>query len=697
MPRQKFKYQASAGSPLPQGVHLLKTGVNFSLFSRHADSVSLVVFDDAASSRPSQVFELDRQINKTGDIWHVCLEGAGPGLIYGYKVDGPHQPDRGHRFNGQKILIDPYATALVGPSQLDFASFAVKNELELEPDTAILKCLVTDQAFDWEGDRSPEIPWSDLVIYEAHVKGLTVHSSSASRNPGTFLGVIDMIPYFKELGINAIELMPLQEFNPFEVTARNPETGQRLVNFWGYNTIAFFAPYAGYGTRAHSGCEVNEFKTMVKALHQAGIEVLLDVVFNHTAEGDETGPTLNFRGLDNSIYYMLEEDRRFYKNYSGCGNTMNCNHPVVRNYILDCLRYWVVDMHVDGFRFDLASILGRSPDGSLVPNPPLLEQIAEDPILRGVKLIAEAWDAGGAYLVGRFSSNRWSEWNGMYRDDIRRYWRGDKGLAGAFASRLCGSADIYEHSGKAPVHSINFITCHDGFTLNDLVSYGCKHNLANGESNRDGCGESYSANYGVEGKADAPELIALRKRQMKNFLATLFLSRGVPMLLAGDEFCRTQGGNNNAYCQDNEISWVDWSLLKENRDFFLFVSELIRLRRRYPVLSADQFYRSEEISWMGLDGAEPNWHEDSVLGCHIHPSDQLDELCLLTNPDVNTVEFKIPLPKSPRHKAWVKVLDTSIEKTLKPGSRQIRVAPDSRAKLTSRSLILLAAVTLKGA
>lgn len=692
MPRQKFRYHASAGSPLPQGVHLLKTGVNFSLFSRHAESVSLLVFEDASSSRPSQVFELDRQINKTGDIWHVCLEGAGPGLIYGYQVDGPHQPDKGHRFNGQKVLIDPYATALVGPSQFDFASFALKGDLKVEPDSAILKCLVTDQVFDWGNDRSPEIPWSDLVIYEAHVKGLTVHESSASRNPGTFLGVIDMIPYFKELGINAIELMPLQEFNPFEVTAKNPETGQRLVNFWGYNTIAFFAPYAGYGTRSYSGCEVNEFKTMVKALHQAGIEVLLDVVFNHTAEGDETGPTLNFRGLDNSIYYMLEEDKRFYKNYSGCGNTMNCNHPVVRNYILDCLRYWVVDMHVDGFRFDLASILGRSPDGSLVPNPPLLEQIAEDPILRGVKLIAEAWDAGGAYLVGRFSSDRWSEWNGMYRDDIRRYWRGDKGSAGAFASRLCGSADIYEHSGKAPVHSINFVTCHDGFTLNDLVSYERKHNFANGEDNRDGCGESYSANYGQEGLTDAPEITALRKRQMKNFLATLFLSRGVPMLLAGDEFCRTQGGNNNAYCQDNEISWVDWSLLKENNDIFLFVSGLIRLRRQYPVLSADQFYRPEEISWMGQNGTDPNWHEDSVLGCHIHPSDHADELCLLTNPNVSSVEFKIPLPKSPRYRAWTKVLDTSIVKTSNKGSRQTKVAPGSSVKLTSRSLILLAAV-----
>jgi glycogen operon protein len=468
--------------------------------------------------------------------------------------------------------------------------------------------------------------------------------------------VIDKIPYLKELGINAIELMPLQEFNPDEITAVNPVTGQRLSNYWGYNTIAFFAPFEGYGSRLYPGCQIDEFKTMVKALHKAGIEVLLDVVFNHTAEGNETGPTLSFRGFDNSIFYILEDDKRLYKNYSGCGNTMNCNHPVVRNFILKCLRYWVVEMHVDGFRFDLASILGRDRDGSLVANPPLLEHIAEDPILRDVKLIAEAWDAGGAYLVGRFPGERWSEWNGHYRDDVRRYWRGDHGMLGAFASRLCGSADIYEHSGKAPVNSINFVTCHDGFTLHDLVSYEHKHNHANGEDSRDGCNENYSANYGWEGPTSAPAIQRLRLRQMKNLIATLFVSRGVPMMLGGDEFCRTQHGNNNAYCQDNEISWFDWSLLDANREFHDFVKGLIAFRRRYPVLSSERFYRPDEIGWFNTEGEAPHWATDAAIGCHIHATPDGQPLCLLANPTPKNLRFVVP--PAPEGRRWMRMLDT---------------------------------------
>lgn len=690
--RPLFSY--SAGSPLPQGVNLHKGGVNFALFSRNATRVWLLLFEDIHAAEPLQTIELDPSRHKTGDMWHICVHGVGRGLSYAYCVDGPDAAERGHRFDPRRILVDPYATAVASPLHWDFRGFVSGDPSDQENGSqrTIVKSLVTENNFDWEGDRPLYHPWSDLVIYECHVRGLSKHPSSCARMPGSYLGVIDKIPYLKQLGVTAVEFMPLQEFNPNEITAVHPETGERLRNYWGYNTIAFFAPYEGYGTRLYPGCQVDEFKTMVKALHKAGIEVLLDVVFNHTAEGNETGPTLNFRGLDNSIYYLLEENKRRYKNYSGCGNTLNCNHPVVRSYILDCLRYWVVEMHVDGFRFDLASILGRDQDGNLVPNPPLLEHIAEDPILRDVKLIAEAWDAGGAYLVGRFPGERWSEWNGLYRDDIRRYWRGDSAMAGAFASRLCGSADIYEHSGKAPVNSINFVTCHDGFTLNDLVSYEHKHNLANGENNRDGSNCDFSANYGVEGPSDDPAINRLRLRQMKNFMATLMVSRGVPMVLGGDEFGRTQHGNNNAYCQDNEISWFDWTLAEKNREFLIFVREMISFRRRHPVLSRECFYKPEDVSWFNPSGWMPDWKKDSALGCHIHAKGESGEhLCIVANPHSHAVAFLLPHP--PESMVWVTTVDTSASPPFdvcQPG-QGIPVHRDSSFLVRDRSFMVLVA------
>jgi len=651
----------TAGSPMPHGVHLHKEGVNFTLFSRHATQVSLLLYATPGDMEPCQTIDLDPQQHRTGDIWHVCVQGASRGLAYAFRVDGPHEPGNGHRFAPDNILLDPYAPALASPEHWDFGMYVVgEGGKPPEGSPAVAKGLVISNGFDWENDRRLKKHWSELVIYEAHVRGLTIHPSSRVAHAGTFLGVIEKIPYLQELGVNAIELMPLQAFNPDELTRRNPFTGKRLTNYWGYDTVGFFAPHEGYSTRSYPGCQVDEFKAMVKALHKAGIEVLLDVVFNHTAEGDETGPTLSFRGLDNSIYYLLEEDKRHYKNYSGCGNTMNCNHPVVRNYILDCLRYWVVEMHVDGFRFDLASILGRDRSGHLAPNPPLLESIAEDPILRKVKLIAEAWDAGGAYLVGRFHGERWSEWNGQYRDDIRRFWRGDAGQVGPLASRLCGSSDLYDHSGKAPIHSINFITCHDGFTLCDLVSYQHKHNEANGEQNRDGSDENFSANHGVEGPTDDPAINRLRLRQKKNMLATLFLSRGVPMLLGGDEFGRTQQGNNNAYCQDNEISWFDWSLLERHREIFDFTRRMIEFRKEHRCLSLDQFYREDEITWFNADGLPPDWEDDETLCCHIHTRREEDStLCLFFNPCSRDIDF--PLPILPGDKLWYKVIDTSAE------------------------------------
>jgi isoamylase len=689
MIKPPFSY--SVGSPIPLGIYLQQGGVNFTLFSRNATRVALLLYDNSEDSKPSQIIDLDPLHHRTGDIWHVFVNNAGRGLTYAFSVDGPYAPEQGHLFCPQAALLDPYTTAITSPQPWNFIHCCDPMHNEPDPmNVRIAKCLVIQSGFDWEDDRRLKRHWPELVIYEAHVKGLTIHPSAGAGSPGTFLGLVEKIPYLQELGINAIELMPLQEFNPHELTVKNPFTKETLVNYWGYNTVGFFAPHEGYGTRSYPGCQVDEFKAMVKALHKAGIEVLLDVVFNHTAEGNQTGPTLNFRGLDNSIYYLLEEDKRFYKNYSGCGNTLNCNHPVVRNFILDCLRYWVVEMHVDGFRFDLASILGRDRSGNLIPNPPLLEQIAEDPILREVKLIAEAWDAGGAYLVGRFPGERWSEWNGHYRDDIRRFWRGDAGMLGVLANRLCGSADLYDHSGKAPVNSINFVTCHDGFTLNDLVSYHHKHNLANGEENRDGSDGNESCNYGVEGPTENVGINQVRLRQRKNMLATLFLSRGIPMLLGGDEFGRTQHGNNNAYCQDNEISWFDWGLLENNRELFRFVQGMIEFRKRNRVLSLDRFYAHGEITWFNCHGLPPRWMEESCLGCHIHSGvDGNPGLCLLFNPTTHSVDFA--LPRLPHDQIWLKAIDTHavMGEDINLAGNEISLLGYFSLQLMERSLVVL--------
>ena len=688
----KPPFDHSTGSPIPLGVYTQEGGVNFTLFSRNATRVSLLLFNQPDDSKASQIIELNPQQNRTGDIWHIFLKGAGRGQTYAFQVDGPYAPEQGHLFCPHAILLDPYTSAITSPQPWNFIHCCVTQETPSIHETAasIAKSLVIHNGFAWGDDRRLKRHWPELVIYEAHVKGLSIHPSAGVASPGTFLGVIEKIPYLKELGVNAIELMPLQEFNPHEITALNPFTKERLVNYWGYNTVGFFAPHEGYGTRRYPGCQVDEFKTMVKALHKAGIEVLLDVVFNHTAEGDETGPTLSFRGLDNSIYYILEEDKTRYKNYSGCGNTLNCNHPVVRNFILDCLRYWVVEMHVDGFRFDLASILGRDRSGHLTPNPPLLEQIAEDPILREVKLIAEAWDAGGAYLVGRFPGERWSEWNGHYRDDIRRFWRGDYGMAGVLAHRLCGSADLYDHSGKAPVNSINFITCHDGFTLNDLVSYNHKHNLANGEENRDGCDGNFSYNYGVEGPTEDSSINRIRLKQRKNMLATLFLSRGIPMLLGGDEFGRTQHGNNNAYCQDNEISWFDWTLLGNNQELFKFVQAMIAFRKRFRLLSLERFYQPHEITWFSCHGIQPNWESESCLGCHIHADGDAEPgLCLLFNPSTHNKSFT--LPKIAPDQTWLKSIDTNASggEDILPEGKEMPLSDSSSLQISERSLVVL--------
>jgi isoamylase len=522
------------------------------------------------------------------------------------------------------------------------------------------KCVFTHEQFHWQDDPSPRHPWSETVIHEIHIRGFTIHPSAGVAHPGTYRGLMEKIPYLQELGVTAVELMPVYEFNESQALGTDPQTGRALANYWGYDPVSFFAPKASYSSAGGLGQQKLEFKEMVRALHHAGIEVILDVVFNHTAEGNEMGPTLSLRGMDNAIFYMLGPDPRHYRNYTGTGNTINANHPVVRDYILAALRYWVVEMHVDGFRFDLASVLGRDESGSLLADAPLLERIAEDPILRDVKIIAEAWDAAGAYEVGSFSERRWAEWNGRYRDDVRRFWRGEEGMLGVFASRICGSADIYTASGKGPEGSINFITCHDGFTLNDLVSYRRKHNEANGENDRDGTDANYSDNYGVEGETTDAEIEAVRKGQIKNFLLTLLVSRGVPMLLAGDEFRRTQGGNNNAWCQDNETSWHDWSLQQQHSEIFRFTRGMIAFRRAHPVLSAEHFYTDAEIHWFGPQGGLPDWADPGAkqFGCLLHEDGQR-ALFMMFNAGTDMIDFSLP-PELPGIR-WHLAVDTARE------------------------------------
>jgi glycogen operon protein len=582
-------------------------------------------------------------------------------------MDGPYQPYEGHRYNFNKLLLDPYATAIspltdwaFGPARGYDPDAPVQDLVYSKVDDAgfMPKCVFTHEHFDWQDDLLPGHPWSRTVIYETHVRGFTIHPDSGVEHPGTYRGLMEKIPYLKELGVTAVELMPVHEFNESQLPGINPHTGRPLRNYWGYDPVVFLAPKASYSSAGGFGQQKLEFKEMIRAFHYAGIEVILDVVFNHTAEGNELGPTLCFRGMDNAIFYMLGADQRYYMNYAGTGNTINANHPVVRNHILDALRYWVVEMHVDGFRFDLAAILGRDSSGKLLANAPLLEEIAEDPILRDVKIIAEAWDTAGAYEVGSFSERRWAEWNGSYRDDVRRFWRGDDGMLGLFASRICGSADIYTVSGKGPESSINFITSHDGFTLNDLVSYRDKHNEANGENNHDGTDANYSENYGAEGETNDAGIETVRKRQIKNFLLTLLISRGVPMLLGGDEFRRTQGGNNNAYCQDNETSWYDWNCLDKHREIFRFIRGMIAFRLAHPVLSREQFYSDAEIQWFAAQGGLPDWADPEVkqFACFINEGEQT-ALYLMFNAGIDPVDFALPL--MPPETRWHLAADTA--------------------------------------
>ena len=644
---------------LPYGAVIHDQGVQFVVFSRNATEMRLLLYDDVNDREPAEIINFSPSTNRWGDIWSIFVPGTGAGQLYHFQASGPHAPSQGMLFHQHARLIDPYAKALAG-------RFQPSTDGIIRPP----KCVVVDDQFDWAGDRHLRTDLSETVIYEMHVRGFTMDPSSGVEHPGTYLGVIEKIPYLQSLGVTAVELMPVHEF---PILGTDGKASDR-PNYWGYDSMAFFSPHRGYAFDQTPGAQVNEFKQMVKALHEAGIEVILDVVFNHTCEGNERGPILSFKGLENSVYYMLENDKRYYKNYSGCGNTVNGNHPIVREMIFHSLRHWVHNYHVDGFRFDLASILSRDRKGNLVPNPPLVEAIGEDPLLADTKIIAEAWDAAGAYQVGSFGDDRWAEWNGRFRDDVRSYWRGDQGTRGAVATRLAGSSDLYQPGGRPPCCSINFVTSHDGFTMNDLVSYRQKHNLANGEDNRDGDNHNFSENFGVEGPTDQKEVDRLRLRQIKNMFSTLLLSQGTPMLVAGDEFRRTQNGNNNAYCQDNEISWLNWKRAEDNTELVRFCRNLIEFRRNQPTVRREQFLSGTaengeelaDVSWYSHLGTAIDWHSDELpficlLAAPKHseedPLDMGRDVLIMMNSSDQGCRFMIPtISKS---KKWSQFIDTS--------------------------------------
>jgi len=647
------------GHSAPLGATPTPHGVNFSLFSRHATGVELLLFDRADAPRPVRTIRFDPSVNRTYHYWHVAVPRIRAGQIYAYRVDGPRDAATGMRFDPAKILLDPYGRGVAIPSHYNREAAARKDG-----DTAgtAMKSVVVDpSAYDWEGDAPLRRPSARTIVYEMHVRGFTRHSSSgvSEKTRGTFAGAIEKIPYLQRLGITAVELLPVFQFD-----AQDCPPG--LVNYWGYAPVSFFAPHDAYSSRRDPLGPVDEFRDLVKALHRADIEVILDVVFNHTAEGDHTGPAFSFRGLDNPTYYILEPDRARYANYTGTGNTLNANHPIVRRMIVDSLRYWVEAMHVDGFRFDLASILARDEDGKPIANPPVLWDIESDPVLAETKMIAEAWDAAGLYQVGSFVGDSWKEWNGRFRDDARSFFRGDNGSAARFADRLVGSPQIFGHEEREPEQSVNFVTCHDGFTLNDLVSYERKHNEANGEGNRDGADDNRSWNCGVEGPTDDPAVEKLRNRQVKNLLAVTLLSLGVPMLLMGDEMRRTQRGNNNAYCQDNETSWLDWSLLEKHADVHRFVS-LLNARRllRDPEHERHRVTLHELIAgankaWHGVKLHQPDWRDCShtlALTAEVWREGLVVHLIL--NAYGEPLDFE--LPPVDRGTGWCRWIDTSLD------------------------------------
>ena len=697
------------GRAEPLGATLTPTGVNFALYSKNATEVYLLLFD-TADGPPTDVIRLG---DVTRHVWHAHVRGVRAGQRYGYRVRGPYQPDHGLRFNEHKLLLDPYAKALTGPVRntenllLAYdASPAGGRDLSLDRrDSAAVmpKCLVVDDAFEWQGDASPDVPLESLIVYEVHAKGFTAHASSRVEHPGTYLGFVEKIPHLVRLGVNAVELLPVHEFYVDDfLLARG------LTNYWGYNTIGFFAPTWYYGTGRTPGCQVAEFKTLVRELHRAGLKVILDVVYNHTAEGNELGPTISFRGVDNPSYYALtgpsDAPGRYYMNWTGCGNSMHFDDRAVIRLVMDSLRYWVEQMHVDGFRFDLASVLGREgPGGSFQPSSAFFDALAQDPVLQRAILIAEPWDLG-TYQVGNFPVD-WSEWNGRFRDTVRSFVKGDAGQLADLGWRLTGSADLYGDDGRSAWNSVNFITCHDGFTLGDLLAYNRKHNEGNGENNHDGTDDNHSWNCGVEGPTDDPAIVRLRMQQAKNFACVLLFASGTPMMLGGDEFLRTQQGNNNAYCQDNEIGWFDWSLAERHADLMEFWRQAIALTRRYPVLQRRKFALGSDLnadgipdlSWFGADGGTPRWSDPTTRTlCMLFdggddPSGTGDYLLYLAlNAHYEPQWVRLPTISNRR---WFRVVDTSLPdgEDVTPPGHEVPIEPADYYIANARSTVLLVA------
>jgi isoamylase len=679
------------GRSSPLGATVRRGGVNFCVYSKNATGVELLLFDDADDGRPERVVRLDPAINRSYHYWHVFVPGLQAGQTYGYRVEGPFDPAKGMRFDRSKLLLDPYGRGVVVPKHYD------RDAAEREGDNAAtaMKSVVADpRAYDWEGDAPLNRPASQTIVYEMHVGGFTRNPNSgiAPERRGTFAGLVEKIPYLKSLGVTAVELLPVFQFD-----AGDCPPGK--VNYWGYAPVSYFAPHQAYSSRRDPLGPLDEFRDMVKALHRAGIEVILDVVYNHTAEGNHGGPTFCFRGLQNDAYYILERDKRLYSNYTGCGNTLDASNPIVRRMIVDSLHHWVTEMHVDGFRFDLASILTRDDNGTPLGNPPVLWDIESSPILAGTKLIAEAWDAAGLYQVGSFVGDSWKEWNGRFRDDARSFFRAEEGSVARFADRLIGSPDIYGHEEREPEQSVNFVTCHDGFTLNDLVSYNVKHNEANGEENRDGANDNLSWNCGVEGPTDDPVVEKLRNRQVKNFLTVTLLSVGLPMILMGDEVRRTQHGNNNAYCQDNETSWFDWSLLDRHADLRRFVA-LLNARRSMrdaahekARLSLNQLIRRANKAWHGVRLNQPDWGPQShslAFGLEIARERMLMHMIL--NAYWEPLDFELPPMGGGTGNPWRQWIDTSLaspQDITEEGASP--VVPGFHYRAEARSVVVLLA------
>jgi isoamylase len=698
----------AAGSPFPLGATLTADGVNFAVFSKNAAAVSLLLFD-SPDGEPTDVIPL---LARDKLIWHAQVNGLRAGQLYGYKVSGEYRPEFGLRFNDSKLLLDPYAKAITGKfrntGNLLLAYDPEPAAGDAVPDrrenSAIVpKAIVIDDAFDWQGVVSPSRGLEELVIYEVHVKGFTAHPSSGVQSRGTYLGFIEKIPHLTRLGINAVELLPVHEHYVDDFL------GQKgLTNYWGYNSIGFFAPESSYGSQSARGCQVAEFKTLVRELHRAGIQVILDVVYNHTGEGNEMGPTISLRGLDNPSYYSLtgpaDAPGRYYMNYTGCGNSVNFDSPAVIRLVMDSLRYWMETMHVDGFRFDLASVMGRGEDGTFRSSASFFDAVSQDPVLCHAILIAEPWDVG-TYQVGNFPID-WSEWNGRFRDTVRRFSKSDPGQLSELGWRLTGSADLYGDDGRSAYNSVNFITCHDGFTLHDLVSYNEKHNLPNGEGNQDGTSDNNSWNCGEEGESANPAVLALRRQMTKNHACTLLFACGTPMMLGGDEFGRTQAGNNNAYCQDNEMSWFDWTLAARNDELIEFFRKAIAFTRRFPVLQCGKYFLGTDLdddgvadlTWFAPDGDKPAWQDPNARTlCYQLDSTEdgeqldVDRLFFILNGDFESQWVKLPPLEAPR--AWRRAIDTSLPapQDFADAGEEVLLDPNDHYIVNARSTVVLVA------